>query len=179
MEEEFRDVIGYEGLYQVSNLGNVKSLSRFRKGKNESTVTVKEKILKPGANSVDYLVVGLCKNGKRSTKKVHQLVAIAFLGHIPNGYKIVVDHVDNDTRNNKANNLQLIPQRLNSTKDTKSKYSKYKGLNYDKTNDSWRGKISSKGKIYYTKTVTTETEAYCLYKLLLNELNLVNYNEIN
>jgi len=167
MIEEFRDVIGYNGYYQISNLGNVKSLKHG-----------KEKILKPGVNTSGYLIVCLSENAKLSTKRVHQLVAMAFLGHTPNGYKgLFVDHVDNVKNNNTLNNLQLISNRENSSKDKRERmYSKYIGITYNKMRDSWGGTIRFKGKVYRTKSVKTEDEAYELYKELLNKLGLVNYN---
>ena len=178
MKEIFRDVKDYEGLYEVSNLGNVKSLSRFRKGKNGSTVTVKEKILKQSFDGAGYLAVVLCENGNRANKRVHKLVAVAFLNHAKTDYEIVVDHVDNDKLNNNLNNLQLISVRENSSKDRRRKYSKFIGISYNKSLDSWKGEIQVKGNRRFTKTVKSEEEAYKLYKVMLNELNLVNYNEI-
>lgn len=74
MNEIFKDVPGYEGLYQVSNLGRVKSLHYQ-----------KEKILKPSEQKWGYLNVHLCKNGKRRTFKIHRLVAESFLLN-PNNY---------------------------------------------------------------------------------------------
>jgi len=167
MIEEFRDVKGYEEEYKVSDLGRVLSLKHG-----------KERVLKQTINN-RYFTVNLYENGKRSTKIIHKLVAIAFLNHEPNGYEIVVDHIDNNKLNNHVNNLQLISNRENCSKDSKRKHSKHLGISYRKTRDSWKGKVMFKGKIYYTKSVKTEEEAYELYKILLNELNLVNYNEIN
>jgi len=179
MKEEFREVKDYEGLYEVSNLGNVKSLEKIKLHLGKYPISCKEIILKGGVGGRGYLIVKLFKDGKSSTNPVHKLVAIAFLGHTPNGYKgFVIDHVDNDSLNNKVDNLQLISQRFNATKDTKNKYSNYKGVFYNKTNNNWRGQVQIQGKQYYTKKVETEEEAYKLYKIMLNELNLVNYNEI-
>ena len=108
--EEFRDVPGWEGLYQVSNLGNVKSLGNDK--------AKKEKILKQnlvGVISKQYFAVEFCVDGKRKTCRVHQLVAMAFLNHIPNGYiGLVVDHIDNNKLNNNLENLQLISVRKTS-----------------------------------------------------------------
>ena len=70
--EIFADIEGYEGLYQVSNFGNVKSLvGRYGKG---------EQILKLGNERKGYKTVTLCKNGTRITKTVHRLVAVTFFG---------------------------------------------------------------------------------------------------
>ena len=60
--EEWKDILGFEGIYQASNLGRVKSAARFRKGKNGSLAPVKERILKPQMNSCGYYQVVLCKN---------------------------------------------------------------------------------------------------------------------
>ena len=84
MEKEiFRDVKGYEGLYQVSNFGNVKSLERI----DNYNRLVKEKILKPYTDKVGYLHVVLCNNGKMKSFLVHRLVAMVFLPNPdPNNY---------------------------------------------------------------------------------------------
>lgn len=90
-EEIWFDVPGYEGLYKVSNFGRVMNAKR-------------EKTLKPAANSRGYLRVLLCKDGKKTNKFVHRLVAAAF---VPNPYqKPVVDHIDGNTQNNTAENLR-------------------------------------------------------------------------
>ena len=108
-QEEFRSIPGYEGLYEVSNFGNVKSLGNNR--------TRKEKILKPvlvGLIGWQYYSVTLCKDGKSRHLNIHILVVMAFLGHVPDGtLKIVVDHIDNNRLNNHVSNLQLITQREN------------------------------------------------------------------
>ena len=94
------DIKGYESLYQVSNLGNIKS--KF-KGL--------DKILKPFDNGHGYLVISLNKCGKRKNHYVHRLVASAFVNN-PNGYKII-NHLDYDTKNNNANNLEWCTQEQN------------------------------------------------------------------
>ena len=174
MIEEFRSVKDYEGIYEVSNFGRVKSLSgEIFNGKKS---TRKERMLKASVDGHGYLRLELSKNGKGSTKKVHKLVAIAFLGHTPDGMNICVDHVDNDKLNNNVSNLQLISQRENSTKDRENKTSKYKGISHEKIRNTWRGAVIFQGKVYFTKRCKTELEAYELYKILLSELGLVNYN---
>ena len=79
MKEIFRDIKGYEDCYEVSNKGRIKSLKRFTKHFNGGNRIVKERILKPCVSSKGYLMVCFRKNGKQTTKQVHQLVAIAFL----------------------------------------------------------------------------------------------------
>ena len=133
--EIYKNVTGYEGIYQVSNLGNVKSLERKVIGKLDSIRTLKEKVLKNNLNKKGYYLVGLMKDNKQATKKVHQLVAIAFLGHTPCGMKLVVDHIDNNPLNNRVDNLQIITQRENSTKNAMTKAERIK-LKEDGTEDN-------------------------------------------
>lgn len=92
MEENFKDIAGYEGLYQISNLGNVRSL-KFGK----------ERILKTG-DIKGYLVVGLCKEGVQKNHLVHRLVAEAFIDN-PNNLP-EVNHKDEDKTNNHVTNLE-------------------------------------------------------------------------
>jgi hypothetical protein len=106
MEEEWKDIPGYEGLYQVSSFGNVKSL-----GNDKSR---KERIMQLIKNSTNYLTVKLCKFGKYKGFQVHQLVAITFLDHKPSGHSIVINHIDNNQLNNSVNNLELVSNRYNS-----------------------------------------------------------------
>jgi hypothetical protein len=91
-EEIWKDIPNYEGCYQVSNLARVKSLAR-RNGKR----VVVEKILRTFlTESRKYISVSLSLNGKLKLFSVHQLVAMAFLNHKPNGNTLVVDHIDGD-----------------------------------------------------------------------------------
>ena len=106
MEKEiWKDVVGWEGLYQVSNLGNVKSISRIVIRKNKKEMYVKEKVLQPyKCSNGGYLSVPLSQNGKRFVESVHRLVAKAF---IPNPKQLRdVNHKDGDKFNNKVDNLE-------------------------------------------------------------------------
>lgn len=104
--EEWVDVKDYEGLYQVSNFGRVKSLNYNR--------TNKEKILIESKNGRRYKKVILSKNGKRINFLIHRLVYEAFVGVIPQGYQI--DHIDNNSQNNRLLNLQLLTHSENIKK---------------------------------------------------------------
>lgn len=116
MEKEvWKDIPNFEGYYQVSNLGNVKSLKR----KDSIGRRINEIIMKPTLDSSGYLGVSLFINRKRYGKHVHVLVAESFLGHVPNGQNIVVDHKDRNPTNNKLDNLQLVTHKVNVNKDKK------------------------------------------------------------
>jgi hypothetical protein len=104
VEEIWKPIEGYEGLYEVSNLGRVRSLE-FR---NNHSVSKRTKFISATDNGHGYLIVGLRKEAKRKNYYVHRLVAKAF---IPNPDNLpVIDHIDHDRSNNVATNLQWITQ---------------------------------------------------------------------
>jgi hypothetical protein len=171
MEEIWKDIPGYEGMYQVSNLGNVKSLSKYLFHFFGDVRLTKEKILKAGFNKkTNRFIVVLCSE-KRKTFCVHQLVAMAFLNHKPCGYKLIVDHIDNNPLNNRVENLQLTTQRVNCSKDVKNKTSKYTGVSWDKTRNKWTSRININKKIYCLGRFDNEEEASEVYKKALNSIN--------
>lgn len=111
--EEWRDIKGYEGIYQVSNLGRVKSLGNGKKRK--------EKILKQQKTGrwKNYYKVILFKNGIPKTKKIHRLVAEAFIPN-PNNYPCV-NHKDENPSNNFVENLEWCSYEYNNNYGTKNK----------------------------------------------------------
>ena len=127
-EEEFRDIPGFEG-YQVSNLGRVKSLPREMLLHGKYPYISKEKILTCHINTGGYYQIRLISGNNRYSKTVHTLISRAFLNHIPNGtHKIVVDHINGIRTDNRLENLQLITNRENVSKDKKNGTSKYTGV---------------------------------------------------
>lgn len=111
VEEQWKDIEGYEGLYQISNLGRVKSLKRWR-GNNGSGYYTKEKILKNSKKDNDYLMVGLSKNGKSNKFYVHRLVAIAFIPN-PHDYPLVNHKKEFEKYNNNIENLEWCTYKYN------------------------------------------------------------------
>lgn len=163
LNEIWVDVLGYEEIYAVSNLGNVKSLN-YRN-------TKKEKLLSLGRSTKGYVQVQLNKNGVGKTFSVHQLVAIAFLGHKPDGtQKIIVDHINNDKTDNRVVNLQLISSRQNSAKDQKPGISKYVGVTFNNVVNKWHSRITTKNKTKHLGYFNTEIEAYEAYQKELSEI---------
>ena len=108
--EVWKDIDGFEGLYQVSSFGRVKSLKRYVKKSNGKTMLVNERICKPFVNK-GYFYVTLSKNGHQPNKKVHRLVASAF---IPNPKSLPhINHKDEVLSNNKASNLEWCTEDYN------------------------------------------------------------------
>ena len=108
MENEvWKDVSGYEGMYEVSNLGRVKSLKQG-----------KERILKPKTEKCGHLHVGLYKNGEQKKYYVHRLVAQVFLSNPQN--LPMINHKDDNPSNNQVENLEFCTAKYNSNYGTRT-----------------------------------------------------------
>jgi len=148
--EEFRPVLGYEDKYEISSFGRV--LSKVRKNPIIMVQYLHKK----------YLQVKLSYKGRIKTRNVHQLVAEAFLGHTPNGFNVVVDHIDNDPLNNFFLNLQLIDQITNIRKDRVNK----NGLTgvYLARGTRWQAAIKVNKVDIHLGTFDTKEEANLYYE---------------
>lgn len=108
--EEWKDVFGYEGMYQVSNLGRVRSINRIvaQRGRTKTVYSGHRKsyILKQGVQNNGYSVVWLCKDGKKEAKTVHRIVASAFCKNDAPDIKTDVNHKDGNKQNNCFWNLE-------------------------------------------------------------------------
>lgn len=150
--EEWRTIKGYEGRYEVSNLGRVRSLTHL--SWNGYTHWQKDGcILKPRIQNAAYYIVDLKLNGKCKTKLVHRLVAETFISDIDTN---VVNHIDENRLNNHVENLEIVSQNTNLNKS--SKFNNYMDrlrqtiTIYDKHNGD-------------TNTFNSKTEASDYYKL--------------
>ena len=110
--EIWKDVVGYEGYYQVSDMGRVKALAREIQDTTKNRVQrLKEHILIPQDNGSGYKVVCLCKRTKRKNHYIHRLVAEAF---IPNSKKLKeVNHINFNKEDNNIDNLEWVTSREN------------------------------------------------------------------
>jgi len=102
--EVWKDVPGYEGFYQVSNLGRVKSMARIRIAGRGGAQQLPERLKKPGKTKFGYIVVGLYRNSKCKQCWMHRLVLEAFIG--PRPHKMETRHLDGDKTNNRLENLK-------------------------------------------------------------------------
>lgn len=108
--EIWKDVVGYEGIYLVSNYGNIK--------RKDYRGTGIERMLKPSINQNGYLQLQLYKNGKRKNYLVHQLVGKAF---IPNPNNLIeINHKDENPLNNKLENLEWCTRAYNNNYGTRT-----------------------------------------------------------
>ena len=118
--EQWRDIDGYDGMYQVSDLGRVRSLKYG-----------KVRVLSPGKTKYGYLRVDLYRNGKHNHSFVHRLVAQAFIENDDDS-KTVINHIDECKQNNRVDNLEYCTQQYNVT---------YNNVNWRRKNGK-RRKIS-------------------------------------
>lgn len=160
--EIWKDIPGYEGLYQVSNLGCVKSLNY--------NGTKKEKLLNLLGKKMTYYSVTLYKNNKTHRRTIHSLVAEVFLKHVACGHKIVIDHINDNPKDNRAENLQIVTQRFNCKKNQSIYSSQYKGVNWDKASDKWVSRIEINRKAIFLGRFKTELEAHQAYQNKLKEI---------
>lgn len=157
--EIWKNIEGYEN-YQISSLGRVKSFKRN-----------KEIFLKFTKCKKGYLRVTLNNKSISKTIRIHILVAKAFLNHFTNGtLNKVIDHIDNNKENNKSDNLQIITNRENCSKDKKNKTSKYIGVSFDKSRNKWFACIRDKNKNHKLGRFNTEEEAKKAYDKKLQEI---------
>ena len=161
MNEIFKDIPNYEGKYQVSNLGRVKSLNYKNTGL--------ESILKQRIDKYGYCRLNL-SNSIQKTVYVHKLVAMTFLNHKPCGLDLVIDHKNDIKTDNRVENLHIVTQRFNARK-TQGRYSsQYKGVCWNKTAGKWQSGITINYKYKNLGYYESEYEAHLTYQKALSEL---------
>jgi hypothetical protein len=163
--EIWKDIPNYE-IYQVSSFGRIK-LKNYRNTGNE-------RIIKPSMYK-NYLGLYLGKKDNRKFYLVHQLIAIVFLNHKPNGHKLVINHIDFNKQNNNINNLELITARQNTNRKHLKHTSIYTGVHWHKVTNKWTASIVFNNKKKYLGLFENEIDAHLKYehelkKILTNEL---------
>lgn len=164
-EEIWKDVVGYEGHYQVSSLGRIKSF------KNGGCILKKLQI-----NKRKYCTIVLSLSSKLKTRNIHQLVAEAFLGHVPCGLKLVVNHINYNSLDNRVENLEIITQRENSNKKHIKSTSKYTGVGWAKEKNKWVSRIVINKIDTHLGYFDTEPKASECYE---NALKCIEENRIH
>ena len=162
-------VKGFENIYEVSNYGNVRSVNRIDKlGRNKKGVFLKLIIDSDGYYRVNLYNYSI--SNKNTHAQVHVLVAIAFLGHKPCGYNLVVNHKDFNRLNNFVDNLEIITTRKNTDLKHIPSSSKYVGVHFYKPTRKWVARIVFKRKRLHLGYFINEIDAHNAYQKKLNEL---------
>lgn len=159
IEEEWRDIKGYKGVYQISNLGKVRSLDRM----SIQNHFLEGKILKGCDNGNGYWYFDLYSEGKRKKKSGHVLVAEAFISN-PNNYPCV-NHKDEDTYNNRVDNLEWCTYKYNCNYGSHNKNlsKSLKGKNSGKDNVTSKPVVCvTTGKVF--DTITDASKYYNIEK---------------
>lgn len=168
-KEIWRDIPGYEGIYQASNFGEIKSLGKAIEHLGYERV-IRSRILKSNLANGKYLYVTLCDDKIRKTFQVHQLIAMTFLNHKPCGMELVVNHINMIKTDNRASNLEIISNRENCNKKHLKSTSKYVGVNLDKSRGKWLSRITINGKGKNLGRYDNEIDAHIAYKNKLKEI---------
>lgn len=170
--ENWKDIKGYEGYYQINKLGIVRSLDRVVKGKigykNIKGSVIEPHIIKRlgyGRHITEkvYLRIRLSRNKNRKSYALHRLLYETFIGDIQTDY--IVDHIDNNSLNNNLDNLQVITLRENTAKEVKKteKTSNYTGVHFRKERNKWVSRPWINGvqvTVYYGDSEIEAREAY-------------------
>jgi len=150
--EIWKSIPNYEGLYEVSNLGNVKSLAV--KKSYWSLKKPKEKILKPQDGI--YYSVGLIKDGVNKRIPIHQLVALSFLNYNLSSSKLKIKHINSNKLDNRLSNIKIVSKNAAIP-------IKYKGIAYSEKLDKWKCNISINGIKKNLGVFKTKKEAINVY----------------
>ena len=170
MEEEFKDITGYEGLYQINRKGEVKSLERY----NEAGHLIKEKILK-NRSSLGYKRVLLYKNKKNKNFKIHVLLFKTFVCEYDNMY-LEIDHINNIRSDNRLENLRLVSKRNNM--NNRSDQSEF-GVGVRKFCNNYQTRININKKNTYIGRFNTHDEASNKYKLVKHQIEEIEKITLN
>jgi len=180
---EWKALVGYEGRYEVSNTGLIRSI-RTNHGKYQ------ERIIKPfiRSNTCEYQYVNLTVKDYTSKEAVHRAVAKAFIGNTSN--KPMVNHIDGNKLNNNVWNLEWATCSENhkhaykiglKSKEKHREYmigtkwgktSKYRNVTFDPTRNKWKGTMKHRGKMLPQKRFNTEIEAAQYVNFLIDKYQL-------
>jgi hypothetical protein len=190
--EVWKDVVGFEDYYEVSNTGKVRRKDHITVYKNGARARFSQTILKPSVFKKGYLMVFLSVKSKKKAKSVHRIVAEAFIPNPEN--KETVNHIDCDKTNNHVSNLEWLSneeniqhsvengryeyrderKRLGRRKQKGNYTSQYYGVSFDKRCNKWFSQITVNGKKSFLGYFDDESDAAQAY---INKATEINQDE--
>lgn len=178
-QEIWKDITGYDGYYQASSLGRVRSLDRWVSYSNGRKSFYRGVIIEGGLNN-GYVQIRLSRDGIPKTYTASRLVAMAFLDHKPDGHAFVVDHINGNRADNRVENLQVVTGRENrstcfrSNEDSFS--SKYVGVYWNVEMCKWHAVIYHDGNRSRLGFFDVELEASMAYRSALSKIKDGSFN---
>ncbi len=155
--ENWKTIEGYDGFYQVSNFGNIKSLERLVDNHSGFKKLLKEKYLKTHISKTGYFVVDLKKEKQRKTFKIHRLIAMCFIEKVYN--KNYVNHKDGNKLNNSIDNLEWCTIKENNIHAEKL------GLKNDSGVNNSKSKLKESDVVYIRKSNLKLKELALMFKM--------------
>ncbi len=155
--EIWKDIKGYEGSYQVSSLGDIKSLKRIILKRDGARHPFKERILKQSKTLNGYYQVSLRNTGKLNTQKIHRIVMATFEGESD----LQVNHINGDKSDNRFVNLEYVKHLENMNhRYTILRRQKRYGVTLNKRTNKWESRIKNNNKITHIGTYKNKDKAY-------------------
>lgn len=171
--ELWADIKGFENYYQISNLGNIKSMGHEFMCKDGKIKSRNPKILKPCVASTGYLHINLCRDGIRKSVTIHSLVANHFIDN-PQNFK-EIDHLNGIKNDNRVINLKWVTRQGNLLSQNwthKKRVGKLRGVHHNLKSNKFISTIYLNGKSVYLGSFFTNEDAHSAYKSKLNEYNV-------
>ncbi len=177
MEEIWKDIPNYEGYYQASNLGNIRTCERIIKCSNGKINKYKSKNRKPSLS--EYRMIALSKNGNLKMYKISRIIANLFVKG-QSGIRNIVNHKDGNKHNDISENLEWCTNSENIIHSFDNNLSKSKnkirGVFFEKRRNKWTATLYRNNKNIFIGRYLTEQEAINQYNKKLNEYNSYKTN---
>lgn len=178
-KEIWKNIPGYEGYYQASDLGRVRSLDRTVIYKDGRKRFYKGKVLSPTMTK-GYKQAALMMKGRHKSFRISQLVAMAFLGHEPDGLKLVIDHIDGNKLDDRVENLRIVTNRANASTCFRTNNgtfsSEYLGAHWHINSLKWNSSIYYDGIYVYLGSFDNEADASDAYQKALSKIKNDSFN---
>jgi len=165
--EGWKDIPDYEKLYEASDLGRIKGISRLVDS-GKGFYRIPDRILKQSNGSEEYLVLSLSKDNKSIKHRVNVLIAMAFMGHISGNHDKIVDHVFQNRKDNRLCVLQIISQRKNTNQKHLESSSNHIGVYFHNTHKKWCSAIRILKEKIHLGAFEKEEDAAKAYNIALD-----------